>query len=225
MSVIDTLITDRTQAHVDRLKALMRIGWQNMTDEEKVEYLGGNEQLYDANNQPLFDSQNEPLYSTDSGIQRGAYNCTDLNRVEAAVAYIAAELVQADEDLHDYAENLDIAWDSLFNVPYNPQDYEDIVIKTDWKEPEDNEPPWADPVEIARYYSNLELIASAFPVSTSIPDSMSGLDYNGANAIEQMLIEEHEALAVEVERIKLLIRGTLGIFYAGELYSGEMGDT
>ena len=219
------LITDRTQADVDRLKYLISRGWDNLTADEKGEYLYGYEiPMIDENNEQFEDISGE-LLTMREGIQRGAYNCTDLNRVEAAVAYIAAELVQADEDLHDYAENLDIAWDSLFNVPYNPQDYENIVIKTDWKEPEDNEPPWADPVEIARYYSNLELIASAFPVSTSIPDSMSGLDYNGANAIERMLIEEHEALAVEVERIKLLIKGTLGIFYAGELYSGEMGDT
>ena len=94
MSVLDSLVTDRTQAHVDRLKALMRIGWQNMTDEEKAEYLGGGlEQLRDANNQPLFDSNNEPLYSNDSGgVQKGAYNYTDLNRVEEAVDYIAASL-------------------------------------------------------------------------------------------------------------------------------------
>ena len=219
------LITNRTQADVDRLKYLQNKGWNNLTASEKGEYLYGYEVPMIDGNGEQFEDINGELLTMREGIQRGAYNYTDLNRVEAAVAYLAAELVQADEDLHDYAESLDVSWDNLFNLPYNPQDYEDIEVKTDWKEPEDNEPPWADPVEIARYFSNLELIASAFSVSTSIPDSMSGLDFNGANAIEQMLIEEDEALAAEIERIKLLIKGTLGVFYAGEIYSGEMGDT
>lgn len=60
------LVTDRTQGHVDSLKKLRSIGWNNMTDNQKTEYLG---------------------YAT-----KGAYNYTDLNRVESAVAELAPEL-------------------------------------------------------------------------------------------------------------------------------------
>ena len=56
-------ITDRSQAHVTRLKRLQAIGWKNLTDSQKAEYRG-----YAA---------------------KGAYNYTDLNRVETAVAELA----------------------------------------------------------------------------------------------------------------------------------------
>ena len=219
MSVLDTLITDRTQAHVDRLKALMRIGWQNMSDEEKAEYLGGGlEELRDANNQPLFDSNNEPLYSTDiGGIQKGAYNYTDLNRVEEAVDYIAGELVQAPLDLQAYAASLDVAWDSFFDLPYDENDYSSITVKTDWTN--EDIPSVTD---MTRYISNLALIQASLLVPIGIPASMNALDYNGANNIERMLKDTDAALAEAVEYRKMLIRATLAVFYSGELFSGEL---
>lgn len=225
MSVIDTLITDRTQAHVDRLKQLMKIGWQNMTDDEKAEYIsGGADQLTDMNGEPLFDSQNEPLYSADlSGVQKGAYNYTDLNRVEEAVDYIADELVQAPADLQAFATSLGVAWDSSFELPYDENDYTGLTVKTDWT---DEDIP--NVTDMARYLGNLQLIQAALPVLTVAPSSMNALDYNGANAIEQMLKEVDTTLADAVEYRKQLIRGTLALFYSGELYSGELpmeGDT
>ncbi|MBR5873098.1 MAG: hypothetical protein IKY90_00005 [Oscillospiraceae bacterium] len=55
-------ITDRTQADVDRVQLLSAKGFANMTAEERAEWLAG---------------------------MRGAYNSTDLNRVESAVQYLA----------------------------------------------------------------------------------------------------------------------------------------
>jgi hypothetical protein len=59
-------ITDRTQYHVNYLKKLQSIGWDNMTDSQRTDYQG-----YAA---------------------KGAYNYTDLNRVESAVAELAGML-------------------------------------------------------------------------------------------------------------------------------------
>ena len=59
------LITDRRTLDVERVKALQAKAWQDMTEEEKVEWLS-------------------PL--------KGSYNYTDLNRVEEAVAYVAGRL-------------------------------------------------------------------------------------------------------------------------------------
>ena len=59
-------ITDRSYAHVSRLKKLQSIGWNNMSESQKTEYQG---------------------YAT-----KGAYNYTDLNRVETAVAELATML-------------------------------------------------------------------------------------------------------------------------------------
>ena len=61
MSVIDTLIADRTQEDVDLAIRLNEIGWDNMTDDEKS------------------------VWATDL---KGGYNYTDLNRVGEAVAYL-----------------------------------------------------------------------------------------------------------------------------------------
>lgn len=56
-------ITDRTQYHVTLLKHLQAKGWNNMTSSEKVSWR--------------------------KEAAKGAYNYTDLNRVESAVAEIA----------------------------------------------------------------------------------------------------------------------------------------
>ncbi len=59
------LITDRTQADVDRAAALAQKGYASMTDDEKTEW--------------------------DAGM-KGKYNATDLNRVGSAVNYVAGRL-------------------------------------------------------------------------------------------------------------------------------------
>ena len=56
------LITDRTQADVDRVAQLAGKGFANMTEAEQTEWLAG---------------------------LKGAYNYTDLNRVESAVRALA----------------------------------------------------------------------------------------------------------------------------------------
>ena len=65
MSIVDELITDRTQADVNRVRELALKGWANLTDAEKAEWNAG---------------------------MKGAYNATDLNRVTQAMDYINAEL-------------------------------------------------------------------------------------------------------------------------------------
>lgn len=66
MSIIDTLITDRTNADVQRWSSLKSKGWSGMTDAEKAEWAAG---------------------------MKGAYNYTDLNRVTQAMDYINGRLV------------------------------------------------------------------------------------------------------------------------------------
>lgn len=62
---LEHLITDRAAQDVDRVKILAEKAWQDMTAEERAEWLS-------------------PM--------RGSYNYTDLNRVEEAVAYVAGRL-------------------------------------------------------------------------------------------------------------------------------------
>lgn len=66
MSVLDTLITDRTQSDVSLVLKLKNKGFAEMTTEEKTEYLAG---------------------------MKGAYKASDLNRVGEAVAFLRDELI------------------------------------------------------------------------------------------------------------------------------------
>lgn len=64
-TIIDTLVTDRTQADVEHVKALAAKGFAAMTAAERAEWLAG---------------------------MKGAYNASDLNRVGTALNYLAARL-------------------------------------------------------------------------------------------------------------------------------------
>lgn len=64
-TIIDTLITDRTQADVERVKELAVKGFAGMTADERAEWLAG---------------------------MKGAYNAADLNRVGTAMNYLAGRL-------------------------------------------------------------------------------------------------------------------------------------
>ena len=65
MTIIDTLVTDRTQADVERVRELAAKGFSAMTAAEQAEWLAG---------------------------MKGAYNAADLNRVGTALNYLAGRL-------------------------------------------------------------------------------------------------------------------------------------
>lgn len=127
-------ITNRTQGDVTRRAELARKGIANMTSAELAEWLAPS---------------------------KGAYNYTDLNRVEEAVAKLDSYLVALDrvEGLH--------------------------ATRT-WKA---NDVPSA--TDMQRYIANIKLIRAALPelhhVMPQAPASMVNLTYEGANAIEEIL--------------------------------------
>lgn len=69
-NILDTLVTGRTQADVNRLREMGRKGWSAMTAEERAEYLGG---------------------------PWGAYTRHDMNRVTGALAYLESLMNRAGE--------------------------------------------------------------------------------------------------------------------------------
>lgn len=103
MSIIDTLITDRTQADVDRWAALQAKGYAAMTDAEKTEWNAG---------------------------MNGAYNVSDLNRVGQACAYLAQEAADLLTDVAAYLEANGVAMGDIFQ-PYTSADIQ-VEAKTDW---------------------------------------------------------------------------------------------
>lgn len=144
------LITDRSQAHINRLLALQAKGWANMTSAEQAEWYGV--------------------------AAKGAYNYTDLNRVETAVALVGKILGLS------------------------------LVTKTDWT-------LWDNPTqsEMNRYLGNVAKIRERcipVPGLPSLPNSMSELDYRGANNIEMVLTMAYESASKYIQ--------------SGEIYSGEV---
>lgn len=129
------LITDRTQADVDAVRALAAKGWAAMTDAEKADWTAG---------------------------LKGAYNAADLNRVGAAVAYVAGRLA-----------------DAGYHAPVAPkQDWQMQDIPT--------------PAQMQRYLADISTIRAALAVMPSTPDapaSMDKLTYTDANSIEQILLD------------------------------------
>lgn len=112
MSIIGTLITDRTQADVDARNG------------------------------------------------KGTYNASDLNRVAAAMNYVAGRLESAGYDPH-------------------------ISPKTDWKDDD-----WVDPSAQAVYLGYLAELRSHFAVMQTtppVPNDMEKLTYQEANDIEKIL--------------------------------------
>ena len=153
------LITDRVQADVDRVAQLAaRVSTGTGTEAEKTEW------------------------ATDL---KGAYNASDLNRVGAAVAYVAGRL-------NGYG----------YTVTVNP--------KQDWTS---NDIPTAG--QMATYIQDVAALRGAIAVMDSTPptpDSASGLTWQEANNIEQILLDVDE----------LLTRMAAAWFYSGELYAGEV---
>lgn len=153
------LITDRALADVDRIGQLAaRINAGTATVAEQTEWASD---------------------------LKGAYNASDLNRVGAAVAYVAGRL-----NGYGYA------------VTVNP--------KQDWT---GSDIPTAG--QMAGYLRDVAALRGAIAVMDSTPptpDSASGLTWQEANNIEQILLDVDE----------LLTRMAAAWFYSGDLYAGEV---
>ena len=128
-----------------------------------------------------------------NGTAKGSYKASDLNRVGAAMNYVA---------------------DRLKAQGYDPH----ISPKTDWKDGD-----WVTPAAQAVYLGDLAELRKQFTMLESTPEvpprilatainSGDGLTYVWANDIEQILVDIDT----------LLTNIAAGWFYSGEIYSGEV---
>lgn len=132
-TIIDTLITDRTAADVARVEELATKGFAAMTADERAEWLAG---------------------------IKGAYNASDLNRVGAALNYLAERL----------APNCgtDTGW----------------TAKTDWSLTD-----VITASQAAEYRQQIQDVRNAltYPLGTPAAPEIDRLTYTGANDIERIL--------------------------------------
>ena len=134
------LITDRTQADVERVRQLAQKGFGNMTAAEKTEWASD---------------------------LKGAYNASDLNRVGAAVAYVAGRLTG-----YGYA------------VSVSPrQDWQVTDIPTQ--------------ESMTAYLADVAALRAALTVAAGtpeVPEDMDRLTWKEANDIEKILVDVDELL-------------------------------
>ena len=121
------------------------------------------------------------------GNEKGRYSHTDLNRVESAVA-----------ELQRLAGQMDI--------------YPGLTTKTNWGLPGSfSADSWPAESQMQRFLGNVHALCSALEVAAGLPDTMSDLTWQGANAIE---------LALQTAYARVM--GVLTVLrYSGEIYSGE----
>jgi len=134
------LITDRTEQDVARVLELKNKGWSNMTAEEQAEWTAG---------------------------MKGAYNATDLNRVQTATKYVNERL----RECGYVAEFVDLPlWVS------NGAEYQGVPKLSD----------------LELYLQNIREIRNVFVTLESTPaapTTMTKFDYIKANDIEQILVD------------------------------------
>lgn len=205
MTVIDTLITDRTQADETRAEQLAAKGWAAMTTAEREEWLAG---------------------------PKGAYNATDLNRVTAAIEYLNDKLSSygyatgySPIIIHhkvpvfatDELGNLIMRQEEMVNGLTEETYTEILPIIEYWNEWEDKtwtkeDAPTAS--QMVQYLDNVHKLKSALKLPFGVhhaPSDMNGLTVQEANNIEQILLDID----------KMLTNIAAAWFYSGEIYAGE----
>lgn len=134
------LVVDRTSEDVDRWKELKAKGWARMTAGERLEW---------------------------SSPMKGAYNHTDLNRVEEAVQYLADRL-------------------TANGFRFYPE------VKTSWT-PTD----YPSEKDMERYYGNVKAIRgliSVYSTTPPAPTTDKRLNYQMANDLEKILVDVNDLL-------------------------------
>lgn len=141
-----TLITDRTEADVAALNALLAKPMSQWTEDEKTALL--------------------------SGGMKGGYFAADLNRVGAAVAYLA-------EKFHALG----------YAVP--------VSVKQDWANGDDQTD--ADMETYRQNVAALRAVAAVFADTPDTPADMVRLTWREANGIEKILVDR-DRLIQKLER-------------------------
>lgn len=185
------MITDRSASDVLLAKNLIKKGFQNMTEDEKSYFLEG---------------------------LKGAYNYSDVNRVETAIKYLVDTMLQIYHKNIQLAEEIGVYWESIYDVPYNPEDYKNIVIKNDWKIND----IFAKKDRIDFLNKIFHVLSSLIDIPEEFPTSFDGFDYKKANIIEKSMEDFNVALAdLKSNKENLIIGTSKAWYYSGDLYGGE----
>lgn len=214
MSIIDTLVFDRTAEDLQLLVGLLQKPWDDFSAEEKDFWLGEIAPLRALDGS--VSGADGPLYTDEIATTiRGAYNYSDLNRVNGAITYLSAELQAVYDSLRAYAASVGVAWDDSYDVPYDPAEYTYTLptyLMTDV--------PTAS--QLATYLANVADIITALEADyPALPSTMSTLTNDGANAIERCLWLLNDALTtLDMARRATILAVSQSFVFSGQPYSG-----
>lgn len=167
MNIIENLVTDRTKSDVDYIQSQTQKGIRGMTEAELDYFLRGEPTPVYALDGPLQNTSGR-IYCM-NGVVKGSYNATDLNRVNAAVKYLAELYRQI-----GYSVN--------------------VSTKTGWAE---QDFPCTSDAEV--YIANISELRGkiTMPESTpEVPTDMEGLTYKEANDIEKILFDCDKMISI-----------------------------
>ena len=132
------LITDRTAQDVELWKKLRDKGWQKLTEDEQAEWISA---------------------------LKGAYNYTDMNRVESAVKYLSDRLTANGYIFHPEVKTTWVV--------------QDKPLRTDFD----------------RYFQNVNILRgllTVYSTTPKAPTTAKKLDYQMANDLEKILVDVEE---------------------------------
>lgn len=216
--IIDELVTTRTQGSVDRAIYLCDTGWENLSEEERIELKESYLILEDIT-QKLTDSLDRGLYSFEP--VSGIYRPDDLNRVGEAITYISNRLANLQTTINDYADSKHVGYSAYWKVPYDVTKFIGIVGKTDWAVED-----FSEEDAIAEYLAQVTYIATnSFPsLQHILPSTLKKMSFQSANDIEEVFkridVEIDRWLEEKKTRIDLIASNFQ--FYSGEIYGGEI---
>lgn len=172
MTIIDTLVTDRTQADVTRLNELYAEGMEYWTANDLYYFLHGDPENLEATDGDLIDSLDDDIIIGE-GVIRGAYNEWDMNRVGKAVRFLADMYYRTTATELSVTARYDWHWDTIPTVGLMTAYLNDI--------------------------KTLRTAIGAYSDTPSVPSSASKMTYKSANNIEKILIDLNRRLEITVE--------------------------
>ncbi len=172
MSIIDTLVTNRTQADVNRLNTLYAEGFDYWTADDLYYFLHGDPEELEAADGALIDSLDDDII-VGEGVIRGAYNEWDLNRVGRAVRYLA--------------DKYEISTLSPLTV----------TARMDWHVT--SIPTTTDMTNLINDIKKIRSTIGAYSDTPTAPSSMNKLNYKTANNIEKILIDASRLLDNQID--------------------------
>jgi hypothetical protein len=186
------MVVDRDAVDVERVARLRAKGLQNMTAKELSEFMAG---------------------------MKGAYNFTDVNRVEAACEFLAGLLFGYALELKSLCSESGVALDKAFLMQYNEDEINELQFKSDWSAGD-----LFTAEERKRYINNARAICSAlFELGAAFPQSLDKLNHNGANRIEATLDKVEPTATAEYRKKKNYIEQAKDAWaYSDDVFGGEI---